>query len=188
MANTTQEFNFPINSPFEEEVSWNTLTTKYEDGKEQRRKKWSQPKRTYTISLRGKSKSVSTQVWDFYQSRSGDLDTFYFTNPNETPVENEGFGTGNGSVTAFTLANSPIPSGSLSITVAGTPQTEVTHYTINRSTGVVTFVSAPASGSAINAVSYNFSRTVRFADGKMSRELFNYQLYNFGVKLLQVFV
>ena len=185
MADTTEEFNFPINIPFEEEVQWSTLVTKYESGKEQRRKKWSQPKRVYTVNLRGRSKTVSTQVWDFYNSRSGAFDTFYFVNPNENSVTSERFGTGNGSSTIFNLVNSPLPSGAITVTAAGVPKTETTDYTINRSTGAITFVSAPTNGDALLAT-YDFARIVRFAESNLSRELFNYQLYNIGVKLAQV--
>ena len=185
MASTIEEFNFPVNIPLEEEVQWNTLVTKYESGKEQRRKKWSQPKRVYTVNLKGRSKTVSTQVWDFYNSRSGAFDTFYFVNPNENSVTSERFGTGNGSSTVFNLVNSPLPSGSFTVTDGGTPQTETTHYTVNRATGAITFVSAPSNGNALLAT-YDFARVVRFADSNLSRELFNYQLYNFGVKLAQV--
>ncbi len=187
MANTTEEFHWPINVTFEEEVQWNTLVTKYESGKEQRRKKWSQPKRIYSVNIKGRSKEVSTQIWDFYNSRSGAFDTFYFTNPNEVPVSSERFGTGNGVSTLFTLAHSPLPSGSFTVTSAGVPKTEITDYTVNRATGAVTFVSAPASGDALVST-YDYSRVVRFAESNLSRELFNYQLYNIGVKLAQVII
>lgn len=186
MANTIQEFNFDINIPFVEDINYNTLITRYEDGKEQRRQKWSRPKRMYSISLRGKSKTIFNQIWNFYNSRSGAFDTFYFTNPNETPVANEVFGTGNGSTTVFTLANSPIPSGTMSISVGGVAKTESTHYTVNRSTGVITFNTPPSGGLSVTAVSYNFSRIVRFAEDKLGRELFSYQLYNGNLKLTEV--
>ena len=185
MASTTEEFNFPVNAPLEEEVQWSTLITKYESGKEQRRKKWSQPKRVFSVNLKGKTKTVATQVWDFYNSRSGAFDTFYFQNPNENPVSSERFGTGNGVSTVFSLSNSPIPSGSFTVTAAGVAKTETTDYIINRATGAITFNSAPTSGDALVST-YNFVRTVRFAESNLSRELFNYQLYNFGVKLTQV--
>ena len=85
----------------------------------------------------------------------------------------------------FNLVNSPLPSGSFTVTNGGAAQTETTHYTVNRATGAITSVSAPSNGNALLAT-YDFARVVRFADSNLSRELFNYQLYNFGVKLAQV--
>ena len=84
---STQEFNFNINTPFIEELNYKTLVTSFEDGKEQRRKKWSSPKRIFTINLRGKSQTIEDRIWDFYKSREGMYDTFYFENPNENPVQ-----------------------------------------------------------------------------------------------------
>ena len=185
MASTTEEFWFPVNIPFSESVGHNTLITKYESGKEQRRKKWSVPKRTYSVELKAKTDIVTTQLWNFYNSRSGAFDTFYFQNPNENPVSSEGFGTGNGVSTIFNLVNSPIPSGSFTVTAAGVAKTETTDYTVNRLTGAITFNSAVASGEALLAT-YNFVRTVRFADDNLNRELFSYKLYNGTLKLIQV--
>lgn len=186
MAATIQEFIWEVNSPFSEDVNYNTLITRYEDGKEQRRQKWSAPKRVFSISLRGRTRDIFTQVWNFYNSRNGAFDTFYFVNPNETPVNNENFGTGNGSATVFTLTNSPLPSGEPSIVkVAAVTKTEGTDYTVNRTTGAITFTAAPASGNAITAT-YDFARIVRFAEDKLNREMFSYQLYNGNLKLIEV--
>jgi flagellin-like protein len=54
---------------------------------------------------------------------------------------------GDATTTAFTLANKPVVPGSQTIEVGGSAQTEGTDFTVNYDTGVVTFTSAPASGS-----------------------------------------
>ena len=186
MADTVEEFWFPVNIPFGERVGWNTLVTRYEDGKEQRRKKWSVPKRLFTIVLRGRTDTVMGQVWDFYNSRSGAFDTFYFENKNESPIANEYLGSGDNSSTIYNLDNYPIPSGSpTSLTVDDVVQSEGADYTIVRSTGVITFLSAPASGDIY--ADYAFCRKVRFAENNLTREMFNYKLYNADFGLLQVF-
>lgn len=184
---STEEFNFSVNLSFGEDIGYNTLVTQYEDGKEQRRKKWSQPKRRYSISLRGRTDTEMQQVWDFYNSRSGAYETFYFKNPNDNPVNDEVLGTGNGSNLNFQLVNYPLPSGSITLTVDGTPKTETTHYTLTRSTGAIIFNSpdVPLSGDEVSAT-YDFCRVVRFTDDKLSRELFNFKLYNADLGLIQV--
>jgi len=182
---STQEFWWPVNIPLSEDVNWSTLVTKYEDGKEQRRKKWSQPKRGYSISLKGKTREVMSQVWDFYNARNGIYDTFYFTNPNENPITGEIVGVGNGSNVNYNLQNYPLPSGAIAISVGGVAKVETTNYTLSRATGAVTFVQTPASGDQILAT-YSFCRVVRFAENKLTRELFNYRLYNSDLTLIQV--
>ena len=183
MANTIEEFWWQVNIPFNETVDWNVLVTAYEDGKEQRRKKWSQPKRSYEITLTGRQDTEMKQVWDFYNSRSGSFDTFYFTNSNESPISNEVLGTGDGTTQAYIFDNYPLPSGSpTAVSIGGTPTVA---YTMNRADGTITFDVAPTSGDQILG-SYNFCRVVRFAEDKLSRELFNYKLYNSGIRLLQV--
>jgi hypothetical protein len=76
-----------------------------------------------------------------------------------------------------------LPSGAITVTVGGTAKTETTDYTLARSTGVITFNSAP-TGAIV--ATYNFCRIIRFAEDKMSRELFNYQLYNAQMQLIEV--
>ena len=54
---------------------------------------------------------------------------------------------GDASTTAFTLSNTPVIPGSQYIEVGGSAQTEGTDYTVAYDTGVVTFTSAPATGT-----------------------------------------
>lgn len=184
MASTIQEFIWDINIPFDETVGFNTLITKYEDGKEQRRQKWSRPKRNFDISLRGRTNVIMQQAWDFYIARNGSFDTFYFENPNESPVSSEILGTGNGINVNFNLAHYPLPSGAITLTSGATTFTETSHYTLTRSTGAVVFNVAP-TGDVV-ATNYNFCRVVRFAEDNLDRELFNYRLFNTKLKLIEV--
>lgn len=64
---------------------------------------------------------------------------------------NEAVGTGNGVLTTFTLANPPIAPDSQSVYVAGVLKAETTDYTINDTTGLITFLVAPADTLAIAA-------------------------------------
>lgn len=104
----------------------------------------------------------------FFTARQGAFDSFLFTDPNDSSVTTETFGTGNGTTTAFQLVRSfggfsePVYNlnGSPSIYKAGVLQTLTTHYTIS-SSGVVTFVSAPANGNALTWTG-SFYRRCRF--------------------------
>ena len=68
-----------------------------------------------------------------------------------TATTSQAIGTGDGSTTTFSMANTPLIPGSQTVKVAGTTQTYGTGYSVNFDTGLVTFVSAPASSSAITA-------------------------------------
>lgn len=181
-----EEFIWDVNSTFNEESHWNTLVTKYEDGKEQRRQKWSSPKRSYEVVLKAKTDVESQQVWDFYNSRKGAFETFYFENPNESPVSAELVGTGNGVNLSFNLDHYPLPSGG--ITTLSTPSfsyTEGDHYTLTRSSGAIVFNIGAAPTGDLTA-DYPFCRIVRFTEDKLSRELFNFKMYNIGIKFVEV--
>ena len=60
-------------------------------------------------------------------------------------------GTGNGSNTSFTLANSPIIPGTVVMYSNGTAQSLGTNFDVNYRTGVVTLTAAPASGVRVDA-------------------------------------
>lgn len=182
---STEEFWFDVNSPFEETQNWRTLVTRYEDGKEQRRNKWSQPKRGYVITLRGRTDTVMDQVWDFYTARSGAYDTFYFENTNESPISAGALGNGDGTTTVFTSPNFPYMSGSPTAIMYNGTTIDSSNYTVARSTGAITFTIA-ASGGTIITQDYSFARIVRFKEDSLARELFNFKLYNSGMEFIEV--
>jgi hypothetical protein len=68
--------------------------------------------------------------------------------PWDTEIEGERVGIGDGSAVAFTLANKPIVKDSLTVYVGGD---EETGYTVNLTTGVITFTTAPAAGDRVEA-------------------------------------
>ena len=120
----------------------------------------------------------------FFNSRQGSFDSFLFTDPDDKTVAGENFGTGNGSTTQFQLRRSfggfiePIydVNGAPSIYKDGVLQPVTTHYTIN-STGLVTFVSAPAGGLALTW-SGNFYWRCRFARDLAEFEKFLTELWD----------
>jgi len=63
----------------------------------------------------------------------------------------ETIGTGDGSTTTFYLTNTPVAENTEKIYVDGVLKTRGTDYTIDYTTGAVTFTTAPAAGSVIKA-------------------------------------
>jgi uncharacterized protein (TIGR02217 family) len=97
----------------------------------------------------------------FFNALKGRYDTFLYTDPYWSTVTAMQFGTGDGTTRAFQLTATNSNSGgngiaeliqnvngTPSIYVNGTLQTITTNYTIS-STGVVTFVSAPAAAAVL---------------------------------------
>lgn len=74
-----------------------------------------------------------------------------YTGLENVSPENEDVGTGDGEETEFTLAYHPATASSYTIYVDGVAKTKTTHYTLDEDTGVITFLTAPANGSAITA-------------------------------------
>ena len=180
------DFNVSMN----ESIHFRTLVTPFESGKEQRRAKWSTPRRSFSLTYNGRRYDRMQELWTFYKNRQGAYDTFYFENPNDSPISlsgDETLGTGNGSNKNFTLDRYPVHSGDcILVSATSGDLTEGVDYTVNYTTGAITFSSAPANNDVIKATSYHFYYICRFAKDDMSRELFSYQLYNTGLEVLQV--
>jgi hypothetical protein len=72
-----------------------------------------------------------------------------YTGLEDVSPGEEAVGTGDGVETEFSLRYFPITSQT--VYIDGSAQTETTHYTIAKDTGVITFVTAPADGAEITA-------------------------------------
>lgn len=186
---STQILSGDFNVSMEETIYHRTLVTPFESGKEQRRAKWSAPIRSFDLIYNGRTHTRMQELWTFYKDRQGAYDTFYFENPNDSPISlsgDETIGVGDGTDVSFNFDRFPVKSGDCTITVGGIAQTEATDYNVTYATGAITFVSAPASGDTITATDYRFYTISRFAEDNMSRELFSYRLYNSGLRLIEV--
>lgn len=92
----------------------------------------------------------------FFNARHGSYDSFLFDDPDDNATENDSFGVGTGTTTAFQLFRSfggfsepvyDLKAAPL-IYKDGVKLTATTHYTVS-SSGLVTFVTAPAAGAVL---------------------------------------
>jgi len=67
--------------PFIEQTIRSIMVSQFENGVEQRRDKWGRSRKKFTITFPVMGKAEAENVRDFYESKSGPLDTFEFTNP-----------------------------------------------------------------------------------------------------------
>ena len=114
------------------------------------------------------------QLVGFFNTQGGPFDSFLIRDPVDYTVTDEPIGTGNGTRTVFELVRAmgghtesvPYIGATNAITnvkIAGTPTTSYTH-----AGGVITFASAPASGSITWTGTYY--RRVRFRSDNLALE------------------
>lgn len=155
-----------------------TLST----GFEKRNVNWSQARRQYGISLAGRTPAEIAEIVAFFHARQGRGYGFRFKDPSDwhsganmiaTPAAtDQQLGTGTGSLTTFALVKRYV-SGAIThirpITkpVAGTVLialngvNQATGWSVNTTTGIVTFTTAPANGVLVTA-GFAFDVPVRF--------------------------
>lgn len=141
--------------PFVRAPVTNTLIQTAADMSELRATFMSAPVYDYTLSydiLRNDSHAEFSQLVGFWEAHLGSWDSFLFTDPSDSIVANQVFGTGNGSATQFQLirtlgvANASVKNVNNTpiITVNNTPNGNFT-----LSDGMVTFSVAPAANSVL---------------------------------------
>lgn len=119
----------------------------------------------------------------FFNARQGSFDSFLYTDPTDSTVTAQGFGSGNGATVAFQLSRAyggnvePVTNinGTPSIYVAGVLKTSGVDYTIG--SGLVTFAVAPANAAALTWTGAFYYRC-RFMADEQSYENFMYQLWS----------
>ncbi len=62
---------------------YNTVITRFESGKEQRRSKWSSPRHLFSLPFAAREEATIQAIKEFQKARSGAYDTFNFCNYGE---------------------------------------------------------------------------------------------------------
>lgn len=150
-------------------------------GAEERNASWANSRRRYDVAYGIRRADDLAAVVAFFEARNGRLHGFRFKDwadfksclPSQTPgPTNQPIGTGNGSTNNFQLTKrytsgaqswtraitKPV-AGSVTIALNGTPQ--ASGWSVSTTTGLITFVTAPAAGVAITA-GFEFDVPVRF--------------------------
>ena len=152
-------------------------------GHEERNSPWAGSRRAYNAGYGVKSITDIEATIAFFEARHGRLYGFRFRDPFDfkscsvtaTPaVNDQSIGTGDGAETKFQLIKQyqsgaqtytrtiikPV-SGTVVVAVAGAAKSEGADYTMDVTTGVVTFAVAPGAGDAVTA-GFLFDTPVRF--------------------------
>jgi uncharacterized protein (TIGR02217 family) len=162
---------------------WNTRIVRTRSGAEQRNAEWSDALRTFDAATGVRTLSDLRTLEQHFNAMRGQLHGFPLLDRTKYSVTAEGFGTGDGSTTAFQLTindgnaanayNREIykPKQTISISKNAVLQTVTTHYTVDYATGIVTFTSAPAAANALTWTG-EFYVPCRYAIDRIPYELF----------------
>jgi uncharacterized protein (TIGR02217 family) len=164
-----------------------TEIAELDSGYEERNTPWADSRRKYDISYGIKDLNDMHEVLEFWEARRGRLHGFRFKDWSDwkscAPLTNTAFGdqtigTGTGALTTFQLkktysaASSPYVrtikkpvSGTVKIGVNGSNVSS--GWTVDTTTGIVTFSSAPANGHSVTA-GFEFDVPVRFLDDEVA--------------------
>jgi len=150
-------------------------------GDEERNASWANSRRRYDVSYGVRRADDLAAVVAFFEARNGRLHAFRFKDwsdyksclPSAAPAATDQIiGTGNGSATTFALTKTyasgaqswaraiikPV-AGTVTVSLNGVAQGA--GWSVNTTTGIVTFAAAPASGAVIRA-GFEFDVPVRF--------------------------
>lgn len=158
-----------------------TRVVELASGREERNAVWANSRRRYDVSYGIRRADDLAAVVAFFEARNGRLHGFRFKDwsdyrscaPSGSPSRlDQLIGTGTGSATAFQLSKRyssgsrtwvrPITkpvAGSVLIALGGVAQ--ASGWSVNTTTGIVTFATPPASGVAVTA-GFEFDVPVRF--------------------------
>ena len=130
--------------------------------------------REYKGTMFSTTKADIDQLQAFFMIARAERHTWRFSDPNDYTATDANIGTGNASTLIFQMRKQYVfgafteqrtitkpVSGTVVVKLNGVTKTETTDYSINYSTGVITFVVAPGSGVVITA-SFEFDVHVRW--------------------------
>lgn len=177
MAFHDVEFPYPIAQDLTGGPEYSTTVVVLASGVEQRNQNWDSPRRRYRLTKDLTDPAKIAEIVSFFQNRKGKAHSFKLKDAQDFYVGMDyvsnvlsftgqhAFATGDGSTTAFQLQKRYLSGGyeedrkitrpvdpgvgAIRIYVNAVLKTVTVDYTINYSTGVVTFTSAPPNGQTI---------------------------------------
>lgn len=158
-------------------------------GNEQRNINWSEARGQWNVAHGVKTQSQLDTLIAFFRARRGKAIGFRFKDWSDYKVTGQVLGTGNGTQTAFQLKKSYTSLVTVDRTikkpVSGTIQVykdavlQGSGYTVDITTGVITFTVAPANGVVVSAT-FEFDVPVRFDTDQIEINLESYGIGSWG--------
>lgn len=156
---------------------FSTTVLPLSNGFERRNVNWTIARSSWDIGYGVQSLDTLDLVRDFFYARQGRARGFRFKDWSDFSGTTENIGTGTGSQTQYTLRkqytsglvtyNRPINKPVANTVSVFFNDVETTAFTLDTTTGIITFSPAPGSGVAITAT-YEFDVPVRFDTDQLS--------------------
>lgn len=174
-------------------------------------RRWTGAKYEYSVDFLADDATIMADVYTYFMAVKGSGNSFRFKDwfdykslenmAGTVTKDDQTLGTGDDSETDFQLiktytkgANSTVRrvrkpvSGTVLVAIDGALQTETTHYTIDNTTGVISFVTPPASGEVVTA-GYEFDVPCRFDGDSLEMVLeLSTQFRVVGLRLVEVYL
>lgn len=173
------------------EPVWQTRRRRAVSGKELRIADWSYPIWRWRLAydvLRSDAVNLEWQTLAaFFNARQGGFDSFLYADADDNAVTDQAIGTGDGATAIFQLVRTltgigasfvePIiaPNVVTNVKINGVVQGGGT-YTVNATTGQITFNAAPGAGLPITAT-FSYYWRCAFEDDELSFEKFALQMW-----------
>jgi uncharacterized protein (TIGR02217 family) len=169
-----------------------------QSGFEQRNANWSQARGSYNVAHGVKTQAQLNTLIAFFRARKGRADGFRFKDWTDYQITAQAIGTGDGSTKTFQLVKTyasgttsetrlitkPV-AGTVNIYLGGVLQSGGA-YTLDTTSGQVTFTTAPGSGVAITA-DFQFDIPVRFDTDRLAATLDSYGSYSWhDIPLIEI--
>ncbi|MDR0773425.1 MAG: TIGR02217 family protein [Wolbachia pipientis] len=179
------EIRFPENISYGStggpEFSTDVVTT--HNGCEQRNINWSRARARYNIAYGVRSSEQLTELITFFHARKGKAIGFRFKDWSDFTVINQEIGIGDSKKMTFQLIKTYISGKDKHTRIIKKPvydtikiyldDEETKKYSVNYSTGEITFIKPPAKGTTITA-SFEFDVPVRFDTDYLNASIDNY--------------
>ncbi len=167
-------------------------------GGEQRNRNWSQTRGHWTIDLHDKPQAYFDAAYAFFLNVAGQADAFRFLDHKDYQAFGQVLGYTDGTTTTFQLIKNYTSGGrtyvrnilkpimasvtdfqgnplanTVVIRINGSVKTLGTDYTVDETSGIVTFTTAPAAGSPPYAVTadFEFHYPVRFVSDELAAQV-----------------
>lgn len=187
--------------------NYKTVITESVSGSEYRNGLWSLAKRQFDASFSVRTEAQLNTVLNWFHACRGKLHSFRFKDwsdykscaLNATPDRGDQvIGTGNGTNKIFQLVKKytvgsttqtlnitkPV-SGTVLVGVNGTLKTETTDYTIDYSTGIMTFVTAPGNTLLVSA-GFEYDLECRFDTDELSSSIDDFNIYSNSIPIVEI--
>lgn len=198
MSVTFHETRFPTNISAQSSggPQFNTEIIRLSSGHEQRNINWTYPLEKWQVAYGVKTVDDLDTLREFFYVRQGRAIGFRFKNPDDYEGTAEELGEGDGSTKTFQLVKiytsggytltrkitKPV-AGSVSIYVDDVLQSS--GYSVDTTTGIVTFTSAPTSGQVISAT-FQFDIPARFDTDYLPVNFATYQARAADVSVVEI--